>query len=174
MADTHTVSGLLSEKNVRRAMEQTRRGTIGPTALYYAGVTAPIISASMAVVAKASLMRAGFGDMTQWFVSTLVAAMAGISWYLIFIRWSYRTAAGRGTELTEKTRIDAGDKLVIARGGVETHIDWAAVEKIKTSSKATTLIVRGADAVIIPDDWFGDDKGKRKAFIARLRERMGR
>ena len=48
----YRVSGQLRDKDTRRLVSETRSSSIGPTALYYAGVTAPVISAGMALVAR--------------------------------------------------------------------------------------------------------------------------
>jgi hypothetical protein len=172
MTDRLRVSGLLSEKDVKRLTRLSRGGNVGPTALYYAGVTAPIISASVSAMVRSNLLQAGFAPYYQWFFSALIAAVAGIVWYLIFVRWSYRHSHGRGTELTEKTQIEADDAgLTVRRAGIATTIDWASVESCTINAKHAALRVRGADAIIIPDAWFGEDKTLRKAFHARLKEK---
>ena len=56
------------------------------------------------------------------------------------------------------------------RSGIETRIDWPAIEKIQHGGKVTTIYVRGANAVIIPDSWFAS-KGERDAFRSHLRKR---
>jgi hypothetical protein len=170
MSEPLQVSGLLSEADLKRLTRATRSSTIGPTALYYAGVTAPIISAGVAMLIRESLILLHASDYWQWFGSALMAAFAGITWFLIFMRWSYRSALGRGTELTEKTFVEAGPQLIVRRSGIETRIDWAAIDKVQQGGKATTLVVRGADAVMIPDAWFAS-KGERDAFVSQVRKR---
>ena len=172
MADPNTISGLLKAKDVKRLTRLTRGGTVGPTALYYAGVTAPVISASMAFVVRHAAEVVGLTDYWQWFVSALVAAFAGIAWYLIFIRWSYRHGTGRGTEMTELTFVSAADEaLIVTRAGIEIRIDWVNVEEVKSGRGHTTILIRGADALIVPDSWFQKDKTARKEFIRRLIEK---
>ena len=76
MSDPLRISGLLREKDVKRLTRLTRGGSVGPTTVYYAGVTAPIISASMAVMVREAMRLAGLSDYWQWFISALVAAFA--------------------------------------------------------------------------------------------------
>ena len=83
-----------------------RSGTVGPTTVYYAGVTAPIISAGVGVFSRQMLQSANlFSGYWLWTISTFIAAFAGICWYLIFIRWSYRNTYGRGDEADTETNI---------------------------------------------------------------------
>jgi hypothetical protein len=172
MSEKLLVSGLLSERDLKRLTQLTRSSMIGPTALYYAGVTAPIISASMSVLVREVMRNAGLNVNLQYLIAALVAAMAGISWYLIFMRWSYRSNLGRGTELVEKTEVEISEAaLMIRRGGIESRINWKNIEKIKTSGQATALIIRGADAVLIPHAWFEGEKAQQKAFLTALKTR---
>ncbi|KJS37004.1 MAG: hypothetical protein VR74_10555 [Hyphomonas sp. BRH_c22] len=172
MNQTLNISGLLREKDVKRLTRLTRGGSVGPTAVYYAGVTAPIISASMAVMVREAMRLVGLSPYWQWFISALVAAFAGIAWYLIFIRWSYRHKHGRGTEMTLSTDITlADDQITVRRGGIETRIDWSCISSVKTERRHVAVLVNGADSLIIPDAWFGKDKSARAAFISRLQEK---
>ena len=125
MTEPLTVTGLLTEKDVRKLTRLARGGTVGPTAVYYAGVTAPIISASMSVLMRNAMIMVGASPHWQWLIAAFVAAFAGIAWYLIFIRWSYRHAHGRGTETKLETCIALEeDGLVIRRGGHHTSRVW--------------------------------------------------
>ncbi|MEZ5997772.1 MAG: hypothetical protein R3B98_03655 [Hyphomonas sp.] len=172
MADILSVSGLLTEKDVKKLTRLARGGTVGPTAVYYAGVTAPIISASMSVMVRNTLDHVGASAYWQWFIASLVAAFAGIAWYLIFIRWSYRHRHGRGSETSAVTRIALEDDfLVVDRGEVEIRASWNAVSDVAASRTHVTVMIDGADPLIIPTAWFGSDKIARKAFIARLNEK---
>ena len=172
MSEPYAVAGLLTEKDVRKLTRLTRGGTVGPTAVYYAGVTAPIISASMSVLMRNAMGMVGASPYWQWLVAALVAAFAGIAWYLIFIRWSYRRAHGRGNETTQETRIMlTDDSLVVQRGGIETRASWACVGEVATSGGYAIVPLQGADPLIIPNAWFGKDKAMRQAFLARLREK---
>ena len=163
MSQTLSISGLLREKDVKRLTRLTRGGSVGPTAVYYAGVTAPIISASMAVMVREAVRLVGLSPYWQWFISALVAAFAGIAWYLIFIRWSYRHKHGRGTL--------ADDQVIVRRGGIETRIDWSCISSVQSGRRHVAVLVNGADSLIIPDAWFGKDKSARAAFISRLQEK---
>ncbi|MEQ8299620.1 MAG: YcxB family protein [Hyphomonas sp.] len=172
MSQTLSISGLLREKDVKRLTRLTRGGSVGPTAVYYAGVTAPIISASMAVMVREAVRLVGLSPYWQWFISALVAAFAGIAWYLIFIRWSYRHKHGRGTEMTLSTDITlADDQVIVRRGGIETRIDWSCISSVQSGRRHVAVLVNGADSLIIPDAWFGKDKSARAAFISRLQEK---
>lgn len=172
MTNQQTISGRLTERDVKRLTRLTRGATVGPTVVYYAGVTAPIISAAMAMMVREAVRMAGLSDYWQWFISALIAAFAGITWYLIFIRWSYRHSHGRGTEMALDTEVkltDAG--LVVQRGDIETRIGWAGVEEIKSTRNYTSVQVRGADALIIPNKWFAKDKAAQAAFVDYLKEK---
>ncbi|MEQ9436270.1 YcxB family protein [Hyphomonas sp.] len=173
MSQTLNISGLLREKDVKRLTRLTRGGSVGPTAVYYAGVTAPIISASMAVMVREAMRLVGLSPYWQWFISAFIAAFAGIAWYLIFIRWSYRHKHGRGTEMTLSTDITLGDdQIIVRRGGIETRIDWSCISSVKAERRHVAVLVNGADSLIIPDAWFGKDKSARAAFISRLQEKV--
>lgn len=166
-----TASGQLSDRDMKRLVSQTRSSNIGPTALYYAGVTAPVISAGMALVSRNILGETPITDYWTWMISSLLAAMAGISWYLIFVRWSYRHHHGRASEIESVTAIDlAPSGLHIRRGAVETRIGWRAVETVRTGRRHTLITFRGADPLLVPDSWFGRDRQAARAFKDRLKE----
>jgi hypothetical protein len=172
MTEPLTVTGLLTEKDVRKLTRLARGGTVGPTAVYYAGVTAPIISASMSVLIRNAMIMVGASPYWQWLIAALVAAFAGIAWYLIFIRWSYRHSHGRGTETSLETRIDLEDDgVVIRRGGIETRAAWPSVSDVAVSGGYVTVQLVGAAPLIIPSKWFGKNKAARQAFVARLKEK---
>ena len=164
------ISGQLTPKDVKRLSSLTRSGTVGPTAVYYAGATASVISAGMALMAKAAFELAGFTPYWQWFLSALLAAMAGIVWYLIFTRWSYRHSHGRALETEVATEIELVDTgLVIRRGPVETRIQWDGIADVRDTRKHTLVTFVGADALIVPDSWFNGDKAALKTFQDRLK-----
>ncbi|MGB3625119.1 MAG: hypothetical protein WA989_04805, partial [Henriciella sp.] len=48
-AQPFCASGRLRDKDIKRLVNKTRSSNIGPTALYYAGVTAPVISSGVAL-----------------------------------------------------------------------------------------------------------------------------
>ncbi len=173
MTEPLTVTGLLTEKDVRKLTRLARGGTVGPTAVYYAGVTAPIISASMSVLMRNAMVMVGASPYWQWLIAALVAAFAGIAWYLIFIRWSYRHAHGRGTETKLETSIALEeDGLVIRRGGIETRAAWSSVRDVAASGGHVTVRLDGAAPLIVPNAWFGKNKAARQAFLARLKEKV--
>lgn len=172
MTKTLKISGLLGEKDVRRLTRLTRGGAVGPTAVYYAGVTAPIISASMSMMVREAMRNVGLSPYWQWFIASLVAAFAGIVWYLVFIRWSYRHKLGRGTEMTLETTVSVTDDgLTVSRGPIQTSIGWTAIRQVSVVRTHTAVDIRGADALIIPNSWFDTDKAARKEFQDRLIEK---
>lgn len=173
MAQTKSISGTLSKKDVRRLTRTSRSGTVGPTTVYYAGVTAPIISAGVAVFSRRLMQDAEFiSAYWLWFISALIAATAGIAWYLIFMRWSYRNTHGRGDEMTALTRIDITEAaLIVQRGHIKTIIAWQGIRELSTDSKHTTLHIDNSDAITVPHHWFDKkDKAARKAFLEALQD----
>ncbi|MEM1389920.1 MAG: YcxB family protein [Pseudomonadota bacterium] len=166
-----TVEGQLLEKDIKKLARASRTSVVGPTALYYAGVTAPIISAGMALVVKNALGMLGTTPYWQLLLSAIIAAFAGIVWYLIFMRWSYRHKVGRGNELTEVShvRLDE-DALILGRGPIETRISSQGIREIVEKRGFTIVRFEGVDPLIIPDRWFDKDKAARKAFQAQLKK----
>lgn len=168
MGHTYAISGSLSKRDARRLTNAIRSGTVGPTTLYYSGVTAPVIGASMALVAQGALEHIHAPAYWVTMLSAIVAAMAGISWYLIFMRWAYRQDHGRASELEQVTQIRLDDDaLVIRREYVETRIDWEAIEEIISKRSYTVIRFEGADPIMLPHDWFGE-KTACEIFMRRL------
>ena len=166
-----SISGQLNTPDLKRLVSATRSATVGPTALYYAGVTGPIISAGMALTSQKAFELAGMTSYWQWLLSAIIAAMSGIVWYLIFMRWSYRHQHGRARELSTETTLMLADKwLGIRQGRVETRLDWSTLIDAETSRTYTLLRFDGADPVILPHRWFHDDKAALDAFLSRLRQ----
>lgn len=164
-----SVAGRLSEKEVRRALERRRNDVIGPTTIYYAGVTAPVISAAMALLTKTAFQKAGLAEVWTYLISSIVAAFAGITWYLIFMRWARRQRYGRGGELETETRITlAQGAIEVQRGGVRVHIPAEAMESVHVRHDHAVIGVNGMSDVVIPLRWF-DDPQQRKAFVAALK-----
>lgn len=162
------ISGSLSKRDARRLTDTIRSGTVGPTTLYYAGVTAPVIGASMALVANGALKMVDVSDYWTTMISAIVAAMAGICWYLIFMRWAYRHRHGRASELDQVTQVRLHDDAIIVRRKlIETRIDWDAVREIISRRRYTVILFDGADPLMLPHDWFGE-KTAREIFIRRL------
>ncbi|MDP3458983.1 MAG: YcxB family protein [Hyphomonas sp.] len=173
MSESLSVSGRLSSRDLKRLVRMSRSGTIGPTALYYAGVTAPIISASVALLAKDLARSLGWGPFSQLLASANLAAFAGIAWYVIFMRWSYRNRPGRGTERSLDTQVTASpDGLAVRRGPVETRVAWAGVRKVTPGKAHLAVFIDGADTLIIPDNWFGQDAARRAAFLEFVTSRV--
>ena len=165
-----TVEGQLLEKDIKKLARASRTSVVGPTALYYAGVTAPIISAGMALVAKNTLGLLGATAYWQLLLSAIIAAFAGITWYLIFMRWSYRHQIGRGNELTQVSNVRLeGDVLVLTRGPIETRIMKAGITEVVEKRGFTIVRFDGVDPLIIPDRWFATDTAARQAFQAHLK-----
>ncbi|MEO0881266.1 MAG: YcxB family protein [Pseudomonadota bacterium] len=159
------VSGSLTRKDLQRLTNISRSGTVGPTTVYYAGVTAPIISAGVSITTRSALSELGYDSYWVFLLSAIVAAFAGISWYLIFMRWSYRQTHGRGSEGDAITLAAiTKDALIIERGPIRTEIKWTAVNTIRRGRKFIALMIDGSDTVLIPDHWFGKDRAKRDAF----------
>ena len=173
MVDISEISGTLSRKDLRNLTRAMRSGTVGPTTVYYAGVTAPIISAGVAVFSRNLMAEAGFISLYWlWLISAFIAAFAGISWYLIFMRWSYRSTHGRGEEMTTTTALSiTDDALVMTRDHVTTLIEWAAITKVETRAKFIAVTVQGHNPVLIPNHWFQTDNDRRKAFHDLLKAR---
>ncbi len=168
MGATLSISGALTKRDAKRLTNAIRGSTVGPTTLYYAGVTAPVIGAGMALVAQAAFNQIGFTPYWTTMTSAIIAAMAGIVWYLIFMRWSYRHRHGRAGEMDAVTEVELeDDSLVVRRGKVETRIDWDAIDEIKSTRSYTLVRFDGADPLMLPHDWFGE-KTACEIFMRRL------
>ena len=172
MTGTLTISGALSKRDAKRLTNAIRSGTVGPTTLYYAGVTAPIIGAGMALIWRGALYKLDASAYWVSLISSIGAAMAGIVWYLIFMRWSYRHTHGRAGELHETTEVELTDEaLIVRRGLIETHVDWDAIDEIKSTRSYTLVCFDGAEPLMLPHDWFGE-KTACEIFIRRLGQGM--
>ena len=164
-----TVCGQLNAGELRRLTGATRSGTIGPTTTYYAGVTAPVISAGMALLGAESFRRLGLDAVWLTLVSALFAGLAGIVWYLIFMRWSYRHKPGRASETgTVTLRLDVRG-LQVDRGAIIQTLGWSALRQVKEAPKYVLVSFEGADPLLIPDRWFGQDRAACAAFRAQLK-----
>ena len=168
MGHTYAISGSLTKRDARRLTNAIRTGTVGPTTLYYAGVTAPVIGASMALVAQGALEHIHASTYWVTMLSAIVAAMAGITWYLIFMRWAYRHHHGRASEMQQVTQVTLEeDALIVRRDWVETRIDWEAINEIVSKRSYTLIRFDGADPLMLPHDWFGE-KTACEIFMRRL------
>lgn len=162
------ISGTLDSKALKQATRKLRSGSVGPTSVYYAGVTAPAISAGMATIVRASLERAGWMPYWIFMVSSIVAAMSGISWYLIFMRISYRHSYGRSTETGEETWFEAdAEGIFWSRGAIRSRILWAGVEDIRALKKFIHVKIRDGEDLILLRTWFESAK-HMDAFVQRL------
>ncbi len=168
MRQSFAIRGSLSKRDAKRMTRAIRSGTVGPTTLYYAGVTAPVIGASMALVAQGALTHIEFSPYWVTMISAIIAAMAGITWYLIFMRWAYRHQHGRAAEMNQNTEVRLEDDLLIIRRDlVETRIDWEAISEIISKRSYTLVLIDGADPLMLPHDWFGE-KTACEIFMRRL------
>ncbi len=168
MGHSYSIQGSLSKRDAKRMTRAIRSGTVGPTTLYYAGVTAPIIGAGMALVTQGALNHAGVSPYWVTMTSAIVAAMAGITWYLIFMRWAYRHQHGRAAEMNQNTEVLLeDDQLIIRRELVETRVDWEAISEIISKRSYTLILFDGTDPLMLPHDWFGE-KTACEIFMRRL------
>ncbi len=174
-AEPVEVSGRFTKRQLRTYARAMRSGDIGPTSVYYAGVTAPAIAAGMATLSGKALIQLGWSDYWVWMVGSLLAAMAGISWYLIFMRWSYRHRYGREGEtgLAVTVRLDDSG-LVRQSGGVSLHVDWSAIRGVTRRKKALHIAIDGADDLFLPDAWFATPAAFERAhelLVHKMRDR---
>ncbi len=166
------ISGALSQKDIKRLTSAMRGSSIGPTTLYYAGVTAPVIGAGMALLTSGAFELTTMSAYWRTMLSAIIAAMAGIVWYIIFMRWAYRHRHGRAGETEQNSDVSLTDTLIsVRRGPVETRIDWSALSEIIKKRRFVLLRFDGADPLIVPDSWF-KDKAARQEFLHRLEEGM--
>lgn len=174
MADIATVSGKLTKKDLKNLTGVTRTGAVGPTTVYYAGVTAPIISAGVSAFVRGQLEQVqAISDYWLLMISALIAAIAGITWYFIFMRWSYRQQLGRGDEAVSLTEISLTDEAIhVRRNHVVTRIAWPAVQEVRPRKNFVALIIEGSDTVLIPNHWFGKDKETQASFHTAIRSRI--
>lgn len=167
------ISGHLTKKDLKRLTGTTRSGTVGPTTVYYAGLTAPIISAGITIVTRARLSSLDLSTYWVWLLSAFVAAFAGISWYMIFMRWSYRQSHGRSEELSSNTVLEITDAaLIVRRGHIISHVGWPAISELRRVHSSLALMIDGSPTLLIPDHWFDKNTEQRKTFHARLEAKM--
>lgn len=163
-----SLSGTLTEAEVQRAMERRRDGTISPMTVYYAGVTAPVISAAMALLSKTALQRAGLADIWAYLFSSIMAAFAGIAWYMIFMRWARRNRFGRGGETRIATRITLRrEGFEVERGTVRIVVPADAIEAVNVRPDHLVIGVKGLSDVVVPRRWF-ESEAEGAAFAAQL------
>lgn len=164
-------SGQLCEKDVKRAVKHLRSSEISLTTFYYAGATAPIISSAMGFLARKTFENAQFSEYWVQLLGAIIAALAGITWFLIFLRWAYAPGSGRGNELTEATEVEITEEhLIVTRGAIRSHIGWSAIKGVKAVAGYTTIEVEGVPAIVVPSSWFADKK-ERLAFQGAVSEK---
>ena len=138
---TLRVGGTVSQKQMKKLARRVRSGRVGPTSVYYAGVTAPAIAAGMSTIVSASLERAGVDPYWTLLSASLVAAMAGITWYLIFMRWSYRHSYGRTSEVGKHTDVEVDEAGIFwTRGHIRTRVAWDGISDITWTSHLTSIV----------------------------------
>ncbi|MBB36400.1 MAG: hypothetical protein CME88_09655 [Hirschia sp.] len=163
-SDKVEVSGQLRAKQLRKFANARRSRAMGPTTIYYAGVTAPAVSAGMGTIAYWTFDSIYWPAQWTLMGSTILAAMAGISWYIVFMRLGKRTGIGRNGELQDETRIIVDDSGVdVTRGHVRTLVGWNAVCDITISRKYIALIIDGANDILLPIEWFEDEAAMKDA-----------
>jgi len=173
MDDMLKVSGRLTVKDLKRLTAASRNGTVGPTVVYYAGLTAPIIGAGMSLLTSKAFALTGMTEYWQFMLSAIIAAMAGISWYLIFTRLAYRRGHGRSGEIAYETSIEIRpDILSIKRGPVETQIAWSDAQNLTEKRKHLMIDFASADPILIPDTWFGGDRTAKSAFVKAIKGKL--
>lgn len=154
-ANELTVSGQLKPVDAKRLAKATRSATVGPTTVYYAGLTAPIISASMSLMARSAFEQTGLSNYWVFLLSALCAVSAGISWYLIFMRWAYRHQKSRTNETEAPTSVTIKpDGITLEREHVSTHILWKGIKEIKSTRSGVIIVPEGASAIYVAKRWF--------------------
>lgn len=169
---TLSISGELNAADMKRVTRASRKSAVGPTSVYYAGVTVPFITAGMAFMASSAAKSAGFSEYWTLFSAALLAAMAGISWYLIFVRLATARSVGRASDLGAEIEVNlTDDALHVKRAFVETRIEWQGIARIQKNPKHILIHVHSRAPVIIPHAWFRGNKQAKRDFIAALEER---
>lgn len=163
------VQGVLYQKELRQITRKVRSSILGPTSVYYAGVTAPAIAAGMANVAASALGKLDWTPYWVFLMSAIIASMAGISWYLIFMRLSYRHATGRSSEVVAEMHIEV-DPLGIfwQRGYARGRIDWHGIEYIRVFKKFIHIRAYDTADTFILLSWF-EDRKSMLAFAEQLK-----
>lgn len=164
-----TVQGVLHQKELRQITGKVRSSILGPTSVYYAGVTAPAIAAGMANISGSALGNLDWTPYWIFLVSAIIASMAGISWYLIFMRLSYRHATGRSSEVVSEMQIEV-DPLGIfwRRGHARGRIDWHGVSYIRVFRKFIHIRAFDTADTFILLSWF-EDRRSMQAFAEQLK-----
>ncbi|MFC6197942.1 hypothetical protein [Ponticaulis profundi] len=150
-----SAGGSYKQRELKRIARRMRRSVLGPTSVYYAGVTAPAIAAGMATVCSAAFSRAGWDPYWVLMASAIMASMAGISWYLIFMRLAYRHGFGRGTEKNETTNMRFDWQGVTwERGQMRAEVAWPGISGIDLKKSFIHVRVIDGEDLILPRSWF--------------------
>ena len=171
--DPVEISGQLSARDLKRLKRLARSGSIGPTTVYYAGLTAPFVVSSIALVTASALRNAGMGGMGQQILAGLIAALTGICWYLIFMRWADNRELSRTIEQQGGVSLRANEEgLELYRGHALIRIAWPGVRGIRETRQYVLLQADGAGYVLVPGKWFKGDIAARQAFTDYIRARV--
>ena len=172
-ASPEASSGVLKTKHLKTYISDQRRSFVGPTSVYYAGVTAPVISGGMATLVLAGLGQTSLGPMWSLLIAVNLACLAGVCWYLIFMRWSYRRGVSRDAETGEEVSVVLGDDtLVIERAGVRVSAHWSSISEVCVGKDYLAIRLPGTNDVVLPSDWF-ETREAFRAFAETLSARTG-
>ncbi|ACT60732.1 YcxB family protein [Hirschia baltica] len=170
--DHISASGYISPQQLKKFIKTRRSNGLGPTTIYYAGVAAPVISASTLNLFETFFSQYNISDYTVMMLSMFFSASAGLSWFLIFNRLAERQKSARDNEITQAQsfKIDASG-ILLNRKNIESKIEWPAIVDIRTTKHYIAFIVEGANDFFIPVDWFKDRDQMKEATnkIAALR-----
>ncbi len=164
------VSGNILEGDTKYLRKIRPKGTIGPITLYYAGALVSIISISMSNFIEYVFAWIGLGPNEHvTLFASIMAVMAGISWFLIFIRWSYGDWHKGVFHHPAIQSIDiTACRINVAFENVCTHIQWSALQEIRAYKDGNALIIKGAQTILIPDRWFSNEDEKRRFYQALM------
>ena len=159
------VAGRLTAQDLRTFARTRRKSAgMGPSVVFYAGVTSPAISAGVAAMTHQGLAPVISDDAVLSLITVLLAAVTGICWYLVFMRNSTRQSIGRDEELGDETQVRiSGRGVSVDRGHVRFLIDWTAVEDVTISRNYIALIIKGANDLLMPLEWFGGSDNMQRA-----------
>ena len=164
------VGGVYSQKQMKRFTRAMRKSFLGPTTVYYAGVSAPAIAAGVATVCGASFERAGWSSYWVVMISSLIAAMSGICWYLVFMRLSFRNSVSRSAEIEARTDVVIKpDHIVCVRGDVSTSIGKNAIIGVSKKKDFLYIQVSGSNDISLPKDWFSSNTVYDQAHSALMK-----
>lgn len=170
--DHVSAAGYISPKQLKKFISQRRTRGLGPTTIYYAGVVAPVISASTFTLFESFFIQQSVQPKWTHLFATLLAASAGLSWFLIFNRLAQRSSLGRDEEVSKNCdiKIDATG-ILVEREHIQNTIEWPAIVDIRTTKHYIAFIVEGANDFFIPSDWFNSREEMMEAAkkIAALR-----